>query len=362
MGFFGEIKKLIFGAKAVGKSAAGKAADYGKEKGSEFLDSADDILDKTKDTAADLSSTVLEKGGDLFDKAKDVAGDFASSVSEKANDYLNSSDDYFDDSEIGESEYVEGGKKVASDVGGKILDAGSSLAKKAGEVGGKIADAASPYVEKAGKVAEDVGGKVIDAATPYVEKAGEVAENVGGVILDKGGDMLDKGKDVSEQVGGKILDAAGDMMEKAKDLGNNMMEKTNDLIEKANAEAAKESLDNQIDEAKRWDEKLSDHIKGKDVLDQKDPPIGYDKLNESLLDDKDSFWAKAEKFAQGDYSGEGKKETPPANDNDIFSNTEERQKQIEESKKEPFKGEIKGYEDHDGDGDPLIDDAIIDED
>ncbi|MEM6967627.1 MAG: hypothetical protein AAF573_22885, partial [Bacteroidota bacterium] len=360
MGFFGEIKKLIFGAKAVGKSAADKATDYGKEKGSDFLDSADDILDKTKDKASDLGSTMMEKGSDLFDKAKDAASDFATNVSEKANDYLNSSDDYFDDEKDDASEYVEGGKKVASDVGGKILDAGSSMAKKAGEVGGKIADAASPYVEKAGKVAEDVGGKIIDATSPYVEKAGEVAENVGGVILDKGSDMVDKGKDVSEKVGGKILDAAGDMMDKAKNLGNTMMEKTNDLIEKANAEAAKESLDNQIDEAKRWDEKLSDHIKGKDVLDQKDPPIGYDKLNESLLDDKDSFWAKAEKYAQGDYSGEGKKETPPANDNNIFTNTEERQKKLkEDNQKAPFKGEIKGYEDHDGDGDPMIDDAII---
>jgi hypothetical protein len=30
--------------------------------------------------------------------------------------------------------------------------------------------------------------------------------------------------------------------------------------------------------------------------------------------------------------------------------------------KEPFKGDIKGFTDNDGDGDPLIDDAIIDED
>ena len=171
---------------------------------------------------------------------------------------------------------------------------------------------------------------------------------------------MDKGKDLSENVGGKIINVAGDAMDKAKDFGNSMMDKTNDLMDKANAEAAKESLDGQIDEAKSWSDKLEDHVKGEDVLNQKDPKIGYDNLNESLLDgsDKDDFWTKAERYADGDYSGDGKK--ADANSNDIFSNTEERQKQIEESKeKEPFKGDIKGYTDTDGDGDPMIDDAIV---
>lgn len=322
MGFFSEIKKVLFGAKAVTKSAADKAADYGMEKGGDLLDSADDVLGKTKDVAGDVGSTMLEKGGDLFGKAKDVAGDLTSSVSEKAGDFLS------------------GAKETASNIGDQLAE--------------------NPMVNKAGSVAEDVGGKIISTGNDLAEKAGGVAENVGGVILDKGGDLMDKGKDLSENVGGKIIDAAGDAMDKAKDFGNSMMEKTNDLIEKANAEAAKESLDNQIDEAKSWSDKLQDHVKGEDALNQKDPKIGYDNLDKSLLDDKDDFWAKAEKYADGDYSGDGKKATDDSND--IFANTEERQKQIEEStEKEPFKGDIKGYTDNDGDGDPMIDDAIIDE-
>jgi len=86
----------------------------------------------------------------------------------------------------------------------------------------------------------------------------------------------------------------------------------------------------------------------------------------SLLDDKDSFWSKAEKFADGNYSGQEKKETPPPPENDIFANTAEReqqaqdevQKQLGEAKEE-FKGEVKGFTDNDDDGDPVIDDAII---
>ena len=328
MGFFNEIKKVIFGAKAVTKSAADKAADYGKEKGSDFLDSADDFLGSAKETAGDVGSTMKDRGSDLLGKAKDAAGDFTESFSEKASDF------------------VDGAKDVAN----KTYD---SLAE-------------NEMVNKAGSVAEDFGEKILDAGKKFEEKAGSVAENVGGVILDKGGDLLEKGKDLSENIGEKIHDFAGDAMDKANDLGGNIMDKTNDLVEKANAEAAKDNLENQIDEATTLGERLENHVKGKDILDQKDPPIGYDNLNENLLEGKDDFWSKAEKYAEGDYSGKGKEETPSAA-NDIFANTEERQKQLgdsaeEEVKKEPFKGEIKGFTDIDGDGDPLIDDAIIDED
>jgi len=292
------------------------------------LDSADDFLGSAKDNAGDLGSTMKEKGSDFLGKAKDAAGDFTESFSEKAGDF------------------VEGAKDVAS----KTYD---SLAE-------------NDMVNKAGDVAENVGGKILDAGKVIEDKAGSVAENVGGVILDKGGDLLEKGKDLSENIGGKIHDIAGDAMEKANEMGSNIMDKTNDLVEKANAEAAKDNLENQIDEATTLGERIEKHVKGKDILDQKDPPIGYDKLDESLLEGKDDFWSKAEKYAEGDYSGEGKKETPPPA-NDIFANTEERQKQLGEAaeeaiEKEPFQGDIKGFTDNDGDGDPLIDDAIIDED
>ena len=328
MGFFNEIKKVLFGAKAVTKSAADKAADYGKEKSADFLDSADDYLGSAKETASDVGSTMKDKGSEFLDKAKDVAGDFRESFSEKAGDFVDN----------------------AKDVANKTYD---SLAE-------------NEMVNKAGDVAENVGEKILDAGKVFEEKAGSVAENVGGVILDKGGDLMEKGKELSENLGEKIHDIAGDAMEKANDLGSNIIDKTNDLVEKANAEAAKDNLENQINEASTLGERLEYHIKGKDILDQKDPLIGYDKLDESLLEGKDDFWSKAEKYAQGDYSGKGKEETPTTS-NDIFANTEERQKQLEEpieedSEKEPFKGEIKGYTDLDGDGDPLIDDAIIDED
>ena len=46
MGFFNEMKKALFGAKSVAKSAAGKAVDAGKEAGEELRDKSEELFDK----------------------------------------------------------------------------------------------------------------------------------------------------------------------------------------------------------------------------------------------------------------------------------------------------------------------------
>ena len=79
--------------------------------------------------------------------------------------------------------------------------------------------------------------------------------------------------------------------------------------------------------------------------------VGYDELEKSTLEGKDDFFAKAERFAEGDYHNEGEGTVR------ILDSKEKEAPQ----EKEPFKGDIHGFEDTDGDGDPLIDDAIIEE-
>jgi len=73
----------------------------------------------------------------------------------------------------------------------------------------------------------------------------------------------------------------------------------------------------------------------------------------SMLDGKDDFFARAEKYAAGDYHGTGKVNTPPP------PSTPEEDAVLEllplpDEKKEstPFSGDVKGFEDLDGDGDP----------
>ena len=69
---------------------------------------------------------------------------------------------------------------------------------------------------------------------------------------------------------------------------------------------------------------------------------------ETLLDGKDDFFARAERYAQGDYHNEGGK------DMTIGTNPDH-----QATKRD---GKAAGFEDIDGDGDEIIDDAIIDED
>jgi hypothetical protein len=63
-----------------------------------------------------------------------------------------------------------------------------------------------------------------------------------------------------------------------------------------------------------------------------------------------SFFDKAEKFASGDYDG--------VKDEPLLQVNKDKASTNEEPKK-PWSEPVAGFEDTDGDGDPLIDDAII---
>lgn len=78
MAFFNDLKKLLFGAKAVTKSATEKAVDATKEASS-------DLWDKVQDTASDLGKTVAEKA----DLAMDKAAELAETAKEKVSDFVN---------------------------------------------------------------------------------------------------------------------------------------------------------------------------------------------------------------------------------------------------------------------------------
>ena len=78
--------------------------------------------------------------------------------------------------------------------------------------------------------------------------------------------------------------------------------------------------------------------------------VGYDNVKGSLMDGHDDFFEKASKYADGDYHNQGTMDTQMG-DVTIKKNPDYIQP-------EP-KGSVKGFEDLDGDGDELIDDAIV---
>ena len=60
MGLFGDLKKILFGAKAITKSAAGKVAEAGKDVGGDLLDKSGDVLSKAKDVAGDVGGSAMD--------------------------------------------------------------------------------------------------------------------------------------------------------------------------------------------------------------------------------------------------------------------------------------------------------------
>ena len=252
------------------------------------------------------------------------------SAAEKAGDFVK---------EEG-ADILSKGRDLAEDAGGKLMDKTSGLKdaimensselieKTKDKVGGLTQEiSSSDTVGKISSVTEDIGEKLTQTGGTIAEKFGEVSENVGAVVMDKGGDALEKGKDLSEEVGGKVLDVKDKLMEKASDVKDQLAEKLDDTMEKANAWEAEQKANPKKDFAD-------------DTLD----------ASGSLLEGTDDFFFKADKFASGDYGAfsEGKVS--------LDTNVDDKGNDFLELPK------ATGFEDKDGDGNEIIDDAIIDPD
>lgn len=394
MGIFNDIKKIFWANKAIAKSAAGKVTDAAKEKGEELSEMADEYVDHAKEKAGNLGdrlkekandalekagdftenvgSTILTTGGALADKAKDSVEDLGAKVTGKERESAPITEDtdileeimkerrakaeaeaaatqeaveettesiFMTKEEMAKGKVaksLDSAKALGADLGKSAMDKGSDILGKvkdtAAEIGDKLEQ--NPAVQKAAEVSEKVGDKVLDAGEDFMEKFGEVSEKVGGEVLDKGGKALDKFGEMAEGVGSKILAAKDDLMAKAE------------------AEAAKsgDNMDSLTDRAKDLGQRLEDKITGKIDFEKDfaDTPID---AGESELNKHGSFWDKAEKYADGNYSMEEKKAEGELT---IQDNPDYKPKSNE--------GTIKGFDDLDGDGDELIDDAIIEED
>jgi hypothetical protein len=352
----------------------------GKEVGEDIKEKAEDIVDGAKDQLSDAGDIAKQKAEEAYEIAKEKADEYgkiakekASEAYEKASDFAEdvsekvfgsketkSADDIMDEimnktetedepSNLKE-EYIPknpitgkkadvGTQPLAGTIGEEMMKSGenimNTLKKTAKDVGEAIDK--NPVVNAAKDVAENVGDKVLDAGEQFMEKFGETAEKVGGVVLDKGGDALEKAGGIAEDLGSKIL--------KAKD----------DLMAKAQEEAAKsgDTMENIMDKAKAMADKIEDKVSGKTDFDKEFSKERPDLSSE--MDKHDSFWDKAEKFAEGDYHGTGKKGEPEKKEGEITiqKDPDYKPKQIE--------GTLKGFEDGDGDGDELIDDAIVED-
>ena len=260
MGIIKDLKRIFFGASAITKSATEKAGEFIKEEGSE-------LLEKSKEFAADSGKTISKKTTGLKD-----------AILESSEDLIQQTKD-------------------------KLIDIGDDI--KDNPVSQEI---------------KDKGNKILD-------KAGEITEKVGSKVIDKSEDLLDKGKDLSESVGEKVISASEVLKQKAGEVSEQIGEKLGETMEKAEAWEAEQKANPKPDFAE-------------ETLD----------ADGSLLEGTDDFFSKADKYATGDYGAfsEGK----------ITIDTKKTEKDIIDASELP---KATGFEDGDGDGNEIIDDAIIEE-
>ncbi len=255
-----------------------------------FLQDLKNLLWVKKAVGKSAAEKASEEFGDFADESLDALKDFGEKTTRKTGDA------------------VSGAKDFVSDAMDEAWEKRDQAAEKLKSTGEKVKSAAA---ESFGK-AKTAGAGAMDQAVKASDKVWEKAEEAGGQVREKAGEVLDKAKEMARRAGERIDQKLDDMFEKAQELDRQI-------------EAEKDAID-----------------KNRDGF--ADTPLN-EKLRQqrSLMDDKDDFWAKAERFAEGDY-GSGKPEVIGKDD-------------TPDSKLELRS--LKGFEDRDGDGDPLIDDAQI---
>jgi len=279
-----------------------------------FIDDMKKLLWAKKAVAKSAAKKGAKEFQDITSEGYDRVKDFTDDVTDKAEDAFDKAKDY-----VSSKTESSSWEKPEEDF---VPSSGSD------------SETVAPISDTMKKAAQ-AGSKKFEQAKKAGSEAFDQAKKTGGEVLDKAVDMSDKVWEKAEEIGEKVAEA--DIPGKAKDLVDKVTEKVNT------------KMDDMLKKAEELDETIEEERKAMDADDDgyADIPT-HQKLRDqgSLIDDKDDFWSKADSFAAGDYSM-GKARVVGTDDT-MNEDTDD--------------GPLKGFADNDGDGDPLMDDAIIVED
>lgn len=368
MPIFSDLKKLFFGAKSIAKHQASKAGELADD----FKDKAGYLLEDAKAAAADLTDKApgyVEQGKgaleDLNDKIwreADAAVDKGKELKDQASEAINAKLEDLNptpeaeaadlDAEIGLSFEDLGMTEVSEPATPQTasIDFEEDLIEDPIEDPtedpvGKVKQAASGLKDAASgafnKVKDSTAG-VRGAAAGAADTGLNAAAKAGAGLKDQADILTDKVGDISEVVGAKVLEKGSDILDRGAEIGADLKGKTSDFIDHANVEAEKMKMEETIEEARQAAEVAEARARAFDGEE------GARDTSESTLSGTGSFFDRAERFADGDYTNEGGK------DMQIKDNPD--------AKPKGKGGQIAGFLDADGDGDSLIDDATIVED
>ncbi len=320
MPLFNDLKKIFFGAKSVAKHQAGKAGDAARdaaedlrdlttEAAREFMDKAPGYVDQGKDALSGLGDKIWTEAEGLADKGRELK--------DQASDAVNSKLE-----ELRPKEEAEAEEELDLDFG-KLDLTPRKDAPKSGSI-----DYESDLVE--GNPVRPEPSALRENLDTGLDAAARAGAGLAGKI---GG--------ISEVVGEKVLEKGGELLDRAAEAGSKLKDRADDFVDHASRQAEKMKMEQVIEDAKiaaAQAEARARAFDGKETARD---------ASESTLDGTDSFFDRADRFAKGDYTNEGGKKMV------IQDNPDHQPK--------PKGGIISGFEDADGDGDSLIDDAIIEE-
>lgn len=334
MSLLSDLKKIFFGATSVAKHQAEKAGTAAREKldelseeasakGGELLGEAQTGLsqaaEKGKAALSDLGDQVYEETEHLLDKGAELK--------EKGTDWINERLGSLNTSktEPTDSELVNDPPQRSPTAGDIDYEAGL------------VEDPGTSTTPREPSALETAAKSILDGAAEVGDSAAQLADGA----LDRAAKAGADAKAAAEKYTGKILDRAADLGSKAKETAAEFVDRANDRAEAIKTEEAAEAAAESaaLEEARRR------------AFDGKE---GDRNPDESLLDGTDSFFDRAAKFADGDYHREGSVRIV---DNDDPTKAEPTK--VELTKK--GKIELPGFEDRDGDGNALIDDAELEE-
>lgn len=329
MSLFGDLKRIFFGAKSVAKHQTERAREAAREKGGE-------LSERVRDGAAKLEADLEQAGRQATAQAKDSFSEFSKRVREEADHAAEKGQELKD--------------KAESWLGERLAQTPPPPQKDEDEFSLvdddlDISDAASPSEDPI-----DFEAGLDEQPAAKEPKEPSAMAKAGDEMLNQaaraGHEAKEKLKDVSEKVGEQVLKKGGEWLDKAAAAGADMKgkatEKLGDLAQRAKEAAERESLDDAIAKAKEAQEQAEARAR---AFEGKE---GDRDTSGSTLSGTDSFFERAERFAQGDYHNEGGKKMRIQEDPDF-------------EKEDKTSGTLHGFTDDDGDGDPLIDDAILDD-
>ncbi len=334
MSMFGDLKRIFFGAKAVTKNQARRAGDAASEAADDFGHKAAEFVDRTGDQLSHTADELSKKGKDALSDLTEKIWNEGEHAAQRGRELKDKAEDWMTGKTADPLPHVPPTGQEPAD-----SEAAHFTTPE------QPTTSLRPPAER--RPVEDIDFEVNaavppTAATPKEPSAlGQVANQGLDAAARAGLAAKDKLKDVSERVGKEVLDKGGKLLDRAAEKGAEMKGKFDELADRADAAVKRDEMDEQIRKAKEAAEVAAARAKSFNYKEEKRD------AGDSLLSGTDSFFDRADRFAKGDYHDDGGKQLKINKDPDF-----------QPKKKE---GTLPGFEDRDGDGDELIDDAIIEE-